>query len=54
MKALVIGAAGFVGPYLCKNLLDNGFDVLATKLENENSKGEFKFISNVNSIINST
>lgn len=45
MKALVIGAAGFVGPYLCKNLLDNGFDVLATKLENENSKGEFKFVN---------
>lgn len=43
MKALVIGAAGFVGPYLCKNLVDNDFDVLATKLENENSKGEFKF-----------
>ena len=45
MKALVIGAAGFVGPYLCRNLLDNGFDVLATKLENENSKGEFKFVN---------
>ena len=45
MKALVIGAAGFVGPYLCKNLLDNGFNVLATKLENENSKGEFKFVN---------
>lgn len=45
MKALVIGAAGFVGPYLCKNLLDNSFDVLATKLENENSKGEFKFVN---------
>ena len=45
MKALVIGAAGFVGPYLCKNLLDNGFDVLATKLESENSKGEFKFVN---------
>lgn len=45
MKALVIGAAGFVGPYLCKNLLDNGFDVLATKLENENSKGECKFVN---------
>ncbi len=45
MKALVIGAAGFVGPYLCKNLIDNGFDVLATKLENENSKGDFKFVN---------
>ena len=45
MKALVIGAAGFVGPYLCKNLKDNGFKVLATKLEHENVKGDFDFVN---------
>lgn len=52
MKALVIGAAGFVGPYLCKNLIDNGFNVVATKLQNEKSKGNFKFV-NLN-ILNKT
>lgn len=45
MKALVIGAAGFVGPYLCQNLIDNSFDIVATKLENENAKGNFKFVN---------
>lgn len=45
MKALVIGAAGFVGPYLCKNLVDNSFNVVATKLENENAKGDFEFVN---------
>lgn len=36
MKALVIGAGGFAGPYLVKALLQEGYDVLATKLSFEN------------------
>ncbi len=36
MKAIIIGAAGFVGPYLAEAIQDNLFcDVVATKLENE-------------------
>ncbi len=36
MKALVIGAAGFVGGYLIDHLItDCGFEVCATKLQNE-------------------
>lgn len=34
-KILVIGASGFVGPYLCKNLIDNGYDVFGSKLESQ-------------------
>jgi len=34
-KALVIGAAGFVGDYLSERLLQDGYDVYATKLQNE-------------------
>ena len=35
MKALIIGAAGFVGGYLAEHLLTCGYDVCATKLEQE-------------------
>lgn len=35
MKALIIGAAGFVGGYLSEHLLKCGYDVCATKLEHE-------------------
>lgn len=35
MKALIIGAAGFVGGYLSDHLLKCGYDVCATKLEQE-------------------
>ncbi|MDO5558765.1 MAG: GDP-mannose 4,6-dehydratase [Oscillospiraceae bacterium] len=35
MKSLVIGAAGFVGHYLCDYLSKCGHDVYATKLKNE-------------------
>ena len=34
-KALIIGAAGFVGGYLSKALLDEGYEVFLTKLEFE-------------------
>lgn len=48
MKALVIGAGGFVGGYLINELLSRGYEVCATKLPNENiflyggAKGDFK------------
>lgn len=35
MKALIIGGAGFVGGYLINELLENGWEVHATCLENE-------------------
>lgn len=34
-KILVIGASGFAGPYLCKNLIDSGYDVFGSKLESQ-------------------
>jgi len=40
-KALVIGAAGFVGDYLIRELNDNGIDAYATKLPHEILVGEF-------------
>ena len=36
MKALIIGAAGFVGKYLIDHLADEGWDVAATRLPDEN------------------
>lgn len=39
-KALVIGAAGFVGDYLIRELHNNGIDAYATKLPHENFEGE--------------
>lgn len=39
-KALVIGAAGFVGDYLIRELHNNGMDAYATKLPHENFEGE--------------
>jgi len=38
-KALVIGAAGFVGKYLIRHLQDLGYDVSATKLPHERIDG---------------
>lgn len=35
MKALIAGAAGFVGKYLIDELADNDYEVIATKLPNE-------------------
>ena len=34
-KALVAGAAGFLGSHLCKRLLDDGYDVTALDNEDE-------------------
>lgn len=34
-KALIIGAAGFVGPYLARCLAENGWEVYVTKLPQE-------------------
>ncbi len=40
-KALIIGAAGFVGNYLINHLaLDKGMDVYATKLAHESLENE--------------
>lgn len=39
-KALVIGAAGFVGDYLIRELHNNGIDTYATKLPHESFGGE--------------
>ena len=37
MKALIIGAGGFVGHHLIKEILKiKGIDIFATKLESEN------------------
>jgi GDP-4-dehydro-6-deoxy-D-mannose reductase len=35
MKALIIGAAGFVGNYLISQLIQSGWNVIATKMHNE-------------------
>lgn len=40
MKALIIGAGGFAGGYLIKELLDNGYEVHATHLSSETIKYE--------------
>ena len=39
MKSLIIGGAGFVGPYLARHLTEIGYDVAATKLREESSAG---------------
>lgn len=39
-RILVIGASGFVGPYLCQNLIDNGYDVFGSKLINQKQNFE--------------
>lgn len=44
-KALIIGAGGFVGPYLYNFLLNKGIDVLATKLESETNKQNIKCVN---------
>ena len=44
MKALVIGAAGFVGNYLIDALAENGYDVYATKLKHETVMSECKAV----------
>lgn len=40
-KGLVIGAAGFVGDYLIRELHNNGIDTYATKLPREKFRGKF-------------
>ena len=35
MKALITGVSGFVGGYLCEQLLQNDYEVFGTKLEQE-------------------
>lgn len=40
MKGLIIGAGGFVGGYLVKELSENGWEVCATCLENKKPDGE--------------
>ena len=42
MKALIIGAAGFVGGYLIDILNEKNFDVYATKLPYENIQSDVK------------
>jgi GDP-4-dehydro-6-deoxy-D-mannose reductase len=37
MRALVIGASGFVGDYLCEHLIDKGYEVYATRHSNSAS-----------------
>ena len=53
-KVLVIGAAGFVGPYLVDNLISHGYEVLGTKLANQeknfNSKSVDLNILNKNEV----
>lgn len=52
---LVIGAAGFVGPYLVKNLRDHNFKVVPTKLSSQkvNDKSYINLdILNINEITN--
>ena len=44
MKALVIGAAGFVGNYLIDALAENGYEVYATKLKHETVMSECKAV----------
>ena len=39
MKALIIGAAGFVGGYLINELRSAGWEVCATCLANEDRRG---------------
>ena len=54
MKALVVGGAGFVGGYLIEHLIrDCGYDVLATKLENETIENSECEVCNLN-IMDST
>lgn len=54
MKALVVGGAGFVGGYLIEHLIKNcGYDVLATKLENETVENSECEVCNLN-IMDST
>lgn len=49
MKALIIGAAGFVGGYLISHLVnDCGWQVTATKLENEIIESDQASIYNLN------
>ena len=43
-KILLIGAAGFVGPYLYKNLKDHGYEVVATKTKNETPNNDIEYI----------
>ena len=43
-KILLIGAAGFVGPYLYKNLKDHGYEVVATKTKNEMPNNDIEYI----------
>ena len=44
-KILLIGAAGFVGPYLYKNLKDHGYEVFATKTNNETPNNDIEYIN---------
>src|SRR5919201_148897 len=39
MRALVTGAAGFVGQWVCRELLNRGFDVFGALLETEPPRG---------------
>lgn len=43
MKALIIGAAGFVGAHLIAHLQQKGWDVLATKLPSENPAAQVEW-----------
>ena len=47
-RALVIGAAGFVGPYLIRELADQGYQVVATKLPHETLDTEIAEVKELN------
>jgi len=48
MKALIIGAAGFVGSYLIDELANNDYEVIATKLQSEELQLQCCEIFNLN------
>lgn len=47
-KALVIGAAGFVGTYLLRELKNRNFETFATKLNSEQFENEYGKVYNLN------
>lgn len=42
-RALIVGAAGFVGGYLATELAENGYEVFCTKMQHEEKTNPFPF-----------